>query len=205
MPGHTLAQSLWDKWCFSCKVDAEKSSRIQVWGWIGQSHPLSCPQPSSSTRSRASHEDRCTRKEEYFRSCSKRICPNPNAAPSSPHQCGRAQTELPRAFSQNLPQKSCLTALYRKSELCRGFFKISAIYTNQVLLLNQCIIIFTRTCNLKTDIKDFQRNATHLFWTNVISGIYDNSFSERKTKLIETNFVLSINAIGIQYVLPVTK
>lgn len=83
--------------------------------------------------------------------------------------------------------------------------EISAIYTNQVHLLNQCIIIFTRKCNIKTDIKDSESNATHFFWTNVISGIYDNSFSERKTKLIETNFVVSINAIGIQYVLPVTK
>lgn len=79
------------------------------------------------------------------------------------------------------------------------------MYTNQVYLLNQCIVVFTRKCNLKTDIKDFQSNDTHLFWTNVISGIYDNSSSERKTKLIETNFVLYITAIRIQYVLPVIK
>lgn len=42
-------------------------------------------------------------------------------------------------------------------------------------------------------------------WVTVISGIYDNSSSRRKMKLIETNPILYIHAIWIQGAPPVTK
>lgn len=64
--------------------------------------------------------------------------------------------------------------------------------------LNQSLIIFITRCSGGGSHKKFPVQwHKHLCESTVISGIYDNSSSQGKMKLIETNSVLYINAIWI--------